>query len=278
MNIASFAPLAVLLPILGAALTFLLIRHSRAQRTVSIAVLSADPAARVLAAGLRLGRRHRGGEHRRLAPALGHRHGGGPVLLTDAGGVLLGEPGRADLRHRAGHGRRRPGRPGLDLPPHLPDPGGRRVQRLPLRGPVQPLCGLRDPADRELRADDPRRDGSADPGRCDLRGGLRGVLRAVPDRDRHDLRGHRNHQHGRPRPQARGAGPGHAEPAARHAARGVRDQGRRVPAVLLAAGLLPDGAGPGHGRVRRPADQGGRVRHGPDRNAAVPRRHVQLRR
>ena len=40
MNIASFAPLAVLLPILGAALTFLLIRHSRAQRTVSIAVLS----------------------------------------------------------------------------------------------------------------------------------------------------------------------------------------------------------------------------------------------
>ena len=40
MNIASFAPLAVLLPILGAALTFLLIRHSRAQRTVSIALLS----------------------------------------------------------------------------------------------------------------------------------------------------------------------------------------------------------------------------------------------
>ena len=40
MNIASFAPLAVVLPILGAALTFLLIRHSRAQRTVSIALLS----------------------------------------------------------------------------------------------------------------------------------------------------------------------------------------------------------------------------------------------
>ena len=40
MNIASFAPLAVLLPILGAALTFLLIRHSKAQRTVSIVVLS----------------------------------------------------------------------------------------------------------------------------------------------------------------------------------------------------------------------------------------------
>ena len=40
MNIASFAPLAVVLPILGAALTFLLIRHSRAQRLVSIALLS----------------------------------------------------------------------------------------------------------------------------------------------------------------------------------------------------------------------------------------------
>ena len=40
VNIASFAPLAVVLPILGAALTFLLIRHPRAQRTVSIALLS----------------------------------------------------------------------------------------------------------------------------------------------------------------------------------------------------------------------------------------------
>ncbi len=40
MNIASFAPLAVLLPVLGAALTFLLIRRARSQRIVSIAVLS----------------------------------------------------------------------------------------------------------------------------------------------------------------------------------------------------------------------------------------------
>jgi multicomponent Na+:H+ antiporter subunit D len=40
VNIASLAPLAVVLPILGAALTFLLIRHSRAQRAVSIALLS----------------------------------------------------------------------------------------------------------------------------------------------------------------------------------------------------------------------------------------------
>ena len=40
MNLASLAPLAVVLPILGAALTFMLIRHSRAQRAVSIALLS----------------------------------------------------------------------------------------------------------------------------------------------------------------------------------------------------------------------------------------------
>ncbi len=40
MNIASLAPLAVVLPILGAALTFLLIRYSRAQRAVSIGLLS----------------------------------------------------------------------------------------------------------------------------------------------------------------------------------------------------------------------------------------------
>ena len=40
MNPASLAPLAVVVPFLGAALTFLLIRHPRAQRTVSIALLA----------------------------------------------------------------------------------------------------------------------------------------------------------------------------------------------------------------------------------------------
>lgn len=40
MSLAALAPLAVVLPILGAALTFVLIRHSRAQRAVSIALLS----------------------------------------------------------------------------------------------------------------------------------------------------------------------------------------------------------------------------------------------
>ncbi|MBE0009162.1 MULTISPECIES: Na+/H+ antiporter subunit D [unclassified Arthrobacter] len=40
MNIASYAPLAVVLPFLGAAIAFLLIRHSRSQRAVSISTLS----------------------------------------------------------------------------------------------------------------------------------------------------------------------------------------------------------------------------------------------
>ncbi|MFP5313054.1 MAG: proton-conducting transporter membrane subunit, partial [Actinomycetes bacterium] len=40
MSIASLAPLAVVLPILGAALTFMLIRHARAQRAVSIGMVS----------------------------------------------------------------------------------------------------------------------------------------------------------------------------------------------------------------------------------------------
>ncbi len=40
MNIANLAPLAVVLPFLGAALAFLLIRHSRSQRVVSITTLS----------------------------------------------------------------------------------------------------------------------------------------------------------------------------------------------------------------------------------------------
>ncbi|WP_369045501.1 Na+/H+ antiporter subunit D [Sinomonas sp. P10A9] len=48
MNIASLAPLAVALPILGAALAFLLLRQQRAQRTVTISVLALTLALEVL--------------------------------------------------------------------------------------------------------------------------------------------------------------------------------------------------------------------------------------
>ncbi|GAB4099607.1 Na+/H+ antiporter subunit D [Sinomonas halotolerans] len=40
MSIAAFAPLAVVLPVLGAALAFMLLRHERAQRVVTISVLA----------------------------------------------------------------------------------------------------------------------------------------------------------------------------------------------------------------------------------------------
>ena len=65
--------------------------------------------------------------------------------------------------------------------------------------------------------------------------------------------------------------PGHPDGAARDAAGGLRHQGGRLPAVLLAARLLPDGPGPGHRGVRRAADQGRRLRDHPHRDAAVPR-------
>ena len=45
-----------------------------------------------------------------------------------------------------------------------------------------------------------------------------------------------------------------------------------VPAVLLAARQLPDGAVAGHRGVRRPAHQGRRLRHHPHPDAAVPGR------
>ena len=61
-------------------------------------------------------------------------------------------------------------------------------------------------------------------------------------------------------------------------ARRVRHQGRRVPAVLLAARQLPDGAVAGDRHLRRPAHQGRRLRHHPHPDAAVPRRRPADRR
>ena len=64
------------------------------------------------------------------------------------------------------------------------------------------------------------------------------------------------------------AGHGAGDPP--RAAHGVRHQGRRVPAVGVAARQLPDRGRPGHRGVRRPAHQGRRVLDHPDRDAAVP--------
>ena len=53
---------------------------------------------------------------------------------------------------------------------------------------------------------------------------------------------------------------------------GVRHQGRAVPAVLLAAGQLPDRAVADHRGLRRPADEGRRLRHHPHPDPVLLRR------
>ena len=60
----------------------------------------------------------------------------------------------------------------------------------------------------------------------------------------------------------------------RGAARRVRHQGGGVPAVVLAARLLPDRTGARHRGVRRPADESRCVRDHPGAHAAVPERRV----
>ena len=56
----------------------------------------------------------------------------------------------------------------------------------------------------------------------------------------------------------------HPAPAAAHR---VRHQGGGLPALVLAARLVPDGARTGHRGVRRPAHEGRRLRHHPHRDA-----------
>ena len=89
-----------------------------------------------------------------------------------------------------------------------------------------------------------------------------------------DLRGDRHAEHGRARGAAGRRQLGHPQRAVRGAAGRLRHQGRGVPAVDLAARLLPHRAGPGHRGVRRPADQGRCLRDHPGALAAVPRRRA----
>ena len=152
MNIASFAPLAVLLPILGAALTFLLIRHSRAQRTVSIAVLSVT----LLLECWLLASVWDGGTA--AVNIGGWLPPWGIVMVVDQFSSLMlvvsSFVSLAVLIYAIGQGMAdgdQDAPVSIFHPTYLILVAG-RVQRLPRRGPVQPLRRLRDPADRELRA------------------------------------------------------------------------------------------------------------------------------
>ena len=86
-----------------------------------------------------------------------------------------------------------------------------------------------------------------------------------------DLRRDRDAEHGRARGAARRRGGGHPQRVVRGAAGRVRHQGGGLPAVDLAARLLPHRAGARHRGVRRPADESRCVRDHPGALAAVPR-------
>ena len=265
-------PLPVLLPLLGAGLALALSRHPRAQRVVSTTVMLAVVARR-RRAGLpdRPVRADRA-LGRRLAAAARHRAGRRPAVGADAAGLLGGHPDGADLRHGPGRGGAQARDAGLDLPPDASWCSSAGVSNAFLAGDLfnlfvgfeillfasYVLLTLGGTGER-IRAGTTyvvvsllssllfliaiaaiyAATGTVNLAQLSLR------LAELPDR--------------------RPAGPAAA------AADRVLDQGGGLPAVGLAARLLPDRARPGHRGVRRPADQGRRVRDHPHPDGAVPR-------
>ena len=274
---AALVPLVVLLPLLGAAIALILGRHRRAQIVVSTAVLAIGRRDRRGAARRgRLGRA--GGRHgRRLGDPVRHRARRRPARRRSCS-LDLGDRaarGAALLRRT---GRRRPAideTPVSIFHPSLPDPVGRRLQRVHRGRPVQPLRGLRDPAVGELRADHPRRHGRAHPHRRHVHRRRARLVALLPQRDRPDLRRPRHGEHGA---DLGAHGRAAAERAARPApaaAHRVRHQGGGLPAVVLAARLVPDRARTGHRGVRRPAHEGRRLRDHPHRDGDLRRERRQ---
>ena len=154
----------------------------------------------------------------------------------------------------------------------LHDPRRRRLGGVPHRRPVQPVRLVRDDAHRELRAAHPRRPSRTGARRHDVRGHQPARVDAVHHRARLHLLGDGHGEHGRSRRQDRRPAHRTAPGVRRAARRRVRRQGRDVPAVLVAARQLPDGARPGHRGVRRAAHQGRRLRPHPQRDPVLPGR------
>ena len=199
----------------------------------------------------------------------------GITLVADLLAAMLVRRGRRRRRRGHGGGIRRRGSEArsVRLPSADPDPVDGRVGRLPHRRPVQPVRVVRGDAGRVVRVDGAAPHQRAGGGGVQVRHDQPDRILDLPHRARAAVRCGRNAQHGRSR-EAR-ADDTHA--GHRHGAGGaVRDclqhQGRTVPALLLAAGVLSHAARGDRRGVRRPADEGGRLRADADLHAAVPGR------
>ena len=196
----------------------------------------------------------------------------------DAAGLGIVTLARARLLHRPGQVDRRRARrhAAHDLPPDVPGARGRRLQRLPRRRPVQPLRRLRDPAVRSLRAASrsaaPRR-GSAPARSTSSSACSRSTLFLVAHR--RDVRRHRHGQPGPARRCASATSPGVAARAPAAAAHRVRIKAAVFPLSFWLPDSYPTAPGAGHRGVRRPADQGRRLRDHPHPDPAVPRQPAQ---
>ena len=176
-----------LLPMLGAALAFVLSRHTNAQRLVSIAALGADatlecccwPPSGTAARGRQLG---------------GWLPPWGIMLVVDQfSSLMLVVSSAVSLAcWSTPPARAWPTATGtrpvsIFHPTYLILVAG--VSNAFLAGDLFNLyVGLRDPADRQLRADDPGRHRRRASAPASPTWWFGGVLGAVPDRDRHDLR------------------------------------------------------------------------------------------
>ena len=154
----------------------------------------AAPGGRPRAAGGRRARRHPDAPGGRLAGALRHHHGGGPLQC---------HPHRARRRPRGGrhallHGHHRQGTRALRLLPLDDGAAGRRVRHVPDRRPVQPLCLVRGAAHRLVRPAGARRRARPAGGRAQVRGPQPRRLGHAAGDHRGRLWPHRHGQPGRP--------------------------------------------------------------------------------
>ena len=261
-------PLTFALPLLGAAISLVAVRRIKVQRVLNIACLAGSLAVSVVLL-VHVERTDSAAVAHIGAWPLDHRH-----HLRD--GPPVGDAPRHRLHHHAPGADLRggpadPGRGVALLPPGLPGARGRDRRRVLHRRPLPPVRGLRGPPHGQLRAAHPARRAGTGPLRHHLRHHQQRRVDPAAGGRGAGVRGHRHPQLRRPPRRPRRPRPRRADRAPAAAAHRLRAQGRGVPPLLLAARRLPHRAQPGERRVRRPADQGRRLRHDPDPDPAVPR-------